>query len=229
MNSKKMSVGSVVVAMLTFALVGCGGAASTQQASRVVGSAGATLKVGGAALSIPAGALSDDVQVTIREAEPRHAGRAARIEVEPGGLKLAKAGMLSVKIDDSNSRVRMLASDDVAEHLVEVEPEDRAHHAFKTSMSQLGAVEVEVEHMAACSTACAASEECDDGVCKPHVEDGAACADVCASGLECDDGACKAHGADDGAPGATPAPVACDPTCGAGLECDNGVCKPHAG
>jgi len=162
------------------------------------------------------------VQVTLREAEPHHAGRVARIEVEPHGLQLSQAAMLSVKIDDSNPRVKMVSDDD---QLAEVEVEDHVHHQFKTSMSKLGELEVEVEHGAVCDPACAANEECDDGACKPHVEDAAACSAVCASGLECDDGVCKPHGGDDAAPGA----ATCDPGCASGLECDDGICKPHGG
>jgi hypothetical protein len=229
MNATKKSLGSALVLALTTLLVGCGSGASAPQATTLkVGASGATLKVGSSALTIPAGALSDDVVITLREVEPHHAARAVRVELEPAGHPLAKPAMLSVKLDDSNARVKMMESETETEHLMEVEVEDHARHEYKTSLSQLGAVEVELEHLRACSTACAANEECDDGACKPHVEDaaGAVCSEVCGSGLECDDGACKPHG---GAGGTAPAPgtATCTPGCATGLECDNGICKPH--
>jgi hypothetical protein len=209
---------------------GAGSPASSVRSSQTatVGAAGATLRTAAVTVSIPAGALSDDVQVTVREAEPRHAGAAARVELEPRDLRLAASAVVVVRVDDRNGRVKM--SDDSG-NLVQVEVEDPNHHTFKTVEDRLGAIEVEVEHGVACTTACAANEECDDGVCKPHVEDAGAatCATPCASGLECDDGACKPHGgaAAAPAPGAPATPAVCTPICASGLECDDGICKPH--
>jgi hypothetical protein len=107
-------------------------------------------------------------------------------------MTLAIPARVSVKVDDSNAHVKM---HDDADDLMEVEIEDANHSMFKTSLGRLGAVEVEVEHGAACSPACATGQECDDGVCKPHTENEAArtCLPVCASGQECDDGVCKTH------------------------------------
>jgi hypothetical protein len=227
--SKNWCLGSLVVTLATLALVGCGGAKAPQDTA-TVGTAGATLSAGRVTLTIPAGALGSATQITLREAEPHHAGRAVRVEIEPRGLQLGRAANLAVQVDDSNGRVRMIdVSDDASEHLAQVEVEDHGRHAYKTAVGQLGSYEVEVEHLAACTTACAANEECDDGVCKPHVEDavGAACSAVCDSGLECDDGACKPHGGGSGDGVATPA--ACTPGCASGLECDDGICKPDGG
>jgi hypothetical protein len=229
----KQSLGSVLAALVTLAVVGCGGASPSNQTTATVGAAGGTVKAGSAALTIPAGALSSAVPVTVREVEAHHPGRAVRVEVELGGSALATPAQLAVQVDDSNGRVKMLSDDNGTEHLAEVELEDKGHHSYKTSLSQSGAVEVEVEHLRACAAACAANEECDDGVCKPHVEDavGAACSAVCASGQECDDGVCKAHGGGGAAgdPSVVPGGAACAPGCATGLECDNGVCKPHGG
>jgi hypothetical protein len=107
--------------------------------------------------------------------------------------------------------------------------EDRNHHQFKTSMSHLGEIEVELEHGQVCATACATGQECDDGVCKAHSEDSAAkvCDPICASGMECDNGACKTHSEFEGDHGGTPG--TCTPACATGMECDNGVCKAHGG
>jgi hypothetical protein len=200
--------------------VACGGGnASTQQ---TVGAAGATLQAGAATLTIPAGALTADTQVTLREAEPEHAGRVKRVEIEPSGKSLAQPARVSIRVDDSNVKVKMHGSDD---GLLDVEVEDHNHGDFKTSLSALGAVEVEVEHGATCTAACASGQECDDGVCKAHGDDGAqTCSPVCASGLECDDGACKTHGEAEGGDG-----TACTPACASGLECDDGICKAHHG
>ena len=212
------------VVATSFALVACGGASSKPSTVQTVGSAGATLTAGAATLTIPANALAQSAQVTLREAEPRHQGRSNRIEVEPRGLSLAQPARLSVKVDDSNARVKMHDGND---DLVSVEVEDRNRGAYKTTMTQLSEIEVEVEHGRVCSPACGAGQECDDGACKAHVEDDAArvCNPVCVSGQECDDGACKAHNEmEPGGPGGT---AACVPACATGLECDDGVCKAH--
>jgi len=207
-----------------FAIAACGGSDSASSTAQI-GSAGGTLTAGSASLSIPAGALTQSTQVTLREAEPHHAGRVHRFEVEPHGQSLAQPARLAVKVDDSNARVKM--HDGTSDDLVPVEVEDRNHGSYKTSMGQLGEIEVELEHGRTCSPACGAGQECDDGVCKAHNEDANAkvCDPVCASGQECDDGVCKAHSEmEPGGPGGT---ATCNPACGSGLECDDGICKPH--
>jgi hypothetical protein len=228
MTSKNLIL-VAVFASAALTLVGCGGAGSSAatQTTATVGAAGATLRAGQASLSIPAGALASDTQITLRETEPHHVGRVARIELEPRDLALAKTANLSVRVDNTNSKVKMIHIENEVEHLGEVEVEDRNHHQFKTGVSKLGEVEIEIEHGLACAAACSATEECDDGVCKPHEENEHAqvCSSVCDSGFECDDGICKSHNEME------PSPVAgvasCDPACAAGLECDNGICKPH--
>jgi len=209
----------ILVAAASIILAACGGGNDKASTVLTVGTAGATLKAGAATLTIPAGALTTNTQVTLREAEPHHQGRAARVEVEPHGTPLLQPAEISVKVDDNNAKVRMHDDND---DLADTEIEDRNHGVYKTSMSSLGDVEVELEHGATCNPACTAGQECDDGVCKAHVEDAGAptCNPICPSGQECDDGACKAHGGGGGT-------VTCDPACATGLECDNGVCKAH--
>src|SRR6267378_1714400 len=103
-----MQRNEILVAAAVFALIAaCGGGANRASTVQTVGSAGATLKAGAASLTIPAGALSQDTQVTLREAEPQHQGRASRIEVEPRGTTLTQPGYLSVKVDDNNAKVKM--------------------------------------------------------------------------------------------------------------------------
>jgi hypothetical protein len=162
----------------------------------------------------------------LREATPQHPGRSERVEVEPHGLALLHPALISIRVDDSNVKVKMHDSND---DLVDVEVEDRNHGDFKTSMSAFGEIEVELEHGAACTTACATGQECDDGVCKTHSENSSAavCTPVCASGEECDDAVCKAH--NEVEPGGTPGTAACTPSCATGLECDDGICKAHKG
>ena len=217
-----MSASRIVPVAAALALVACGGsgAPSTVQ---TVGSGGATLKSGAATLSIPPGALSQSTEVTLREAEPRHQGRSGRVEVEPRGLALAQRARVSIQVDDANARVKM---HDANDDLVDVEIEDRNHGVYKTSMDHLGGIEVELEHGRTCSPACAAGQECDDGVCKDHREDAGAksCSPVCETGQECDDGVCKLHGEVEGSGGGT---TTCIPACATGLECDNGICKAH--
>jgi hypothetical protein len=214
----------VLVAATSIALAACGGGNNKASTVQTVGAGGATLKAGAATLTIPAGALTQNTQITLREAEPHHQGRVFRVEVEPHGLGLAQPAHVSIQVDDSNAKVKMHDSND---DLVDLEVEDRNHGVYKTSMSQLGDIEVELEHGAACTTACAAGQECDDGVCKAHAEDAnaKACNPLCDSGQECDDGVCKAHNEmEPGGPGGT---ATCDPACATGLECDDGVCKAH--
>jgi hypothetical protein len=222
----KMNMNWIVPAAASLLLAACGGGSSKASTVQTVGSAGATLIAGQATLSIPAGALSSSTQITLREAEPRHTGRVERVEVEPHGLPLAQPARISVKVDDTNAKVKMHDSND---DLVDVEVEDRNHGEYKTTMSSLGEIEVELEHGAACNPACTSTQECDDGVCKTHTENSAAksCDPVCASGQECDDGVCKAHSEME--PGGTPGTATCTPACATGLECDNGVCKVHKG
>ena len=112
----------VFVVATSFALVACGGASSKPSTAQTVGSAGATLTAGATTLTIPANALAQSTQVTLREAEPRHQGRSNRIEVESHGLSLAQPARLSVKVDDSNARVKMHDGND---DLVNVEVEDQ--------------------------------------------------------------------------------------------------------
>jgi hypothetical protein len=223
-----MRMNGLLVGIASLALVAaCGGGNDKPSTAQTVGAQGATLRAGSAMLTIPAGALSQDVQVTLREAEPQHQGRTERVEVEPHGMALAQPAVVSVRVDDTNSKVSMHDGDD--DSLKDTEIEDRNHGEYKTTMSQLGDVEVEVEHGTACTPACASGQECDDGVCKAHTEDANAktCDPVCATGQECDDGVCKTHDAVETEHGGTAG--TCTPACATGLECDDGVCKVHKG
>lgn len=221
MNVKKSTFSILVVAAL--AVIGCG-SDKPSSTKTVTAAAGATLTAGSATLTIPAGALTKDTAVTIREAEPKHANRAARIEVEPhDALAAGHEAHLSVKVSDSNPKVKMHHGAD--DSLEDVEVDDRNHHSFKTNMSSLDDVEVEVEHGLACATACATGQECDDGVCKDHNDAAKTCAAVCATGEECDDGLCKTHLEFETEHHGSTDPNVCSPTCDAPATCHEGVCK----
>jgi hypothetical protein len=223
MSKHPKTIAVAVAAAL--ALLGCG-SSSKPSTSATVGTAGATLKAGVATLSIPAGALSQDTQVTLREAEVRHSGRSVRVEMEPNDHTLAQPCKLSVQINDQNVKVKML---DDGGAMSQVEVEDRNHHQFKTTMSHLGEIEVELEHGTTCDPVCDSGQECDDGACKTHDEHATTCDPVCDSGQECDDGACKTHDEFETEHGGIAG--TCTPACATGLECDasDGVCKPHGG
>lgn len=216
--------------LAALALAACGGGSSSPSNGSttrlVAASAGATIVAGAATLTIPPGALTQDTQVTVREAEPHHAGRAARIEVEPhDALAAGHEALLSVEVSDSNPKVMM--HDGADDALEDVEVEDRNHHSFKTHMSSLGDVEVEVEEGLSCGTPspCTADQECDDGVCKAHNGGAKSCADVCIVGEECDDGVCKTHDEVETEHGGVPG--TCSPTCASPLVCHEGVCRVH--
>ena len=215
----------LLVASCAVAVIACGGSSTNSSSSQTVtASTGATLTAGAATLTIPPAALTHDTTVTVREAEPQHAGRVARIEVEPhDALVAGHVALLSFKLSDGNVRVKMHQGTD--DSLKDVEVDDRNHHAFKTSMSVLGTVEVEVEHGTTCASACAPGQECEDGACMDHDHAAAACSTVCTAGEECDDGVCKTH--DQCAMEHHRSAGTCSPACASGLTCHDGVCSAH--
>ena len=228
MNLKNLKV--VFAAAATFGLVACGGGSGATTRTATVGTAGATLTTDNATLVIPAGALTADTPVTVKEVAPKSGGD-VRIEIEPAGHALSKSATLVVEDKKTTNVASVSMRDDSGtEHNTEVE--DRNHHQFKTSMDTLGHIEMHATQGATCATACSATQECDDGTCKDHNGSAATCSTPCASGEECDDGACKTHGAFEnehgGAAGGT---ATCSPACdtAAGMECDatDLVCKPH--
>jgi hypothetical protein len=126
-------------------------------------------------------------------------------------------------VSDSNVRVKLhLGAND---SLADVEIDDRNHHSFKTHLATLDDVEVEVEHGTACSTSCAAGQECDDGACRDHDHAATPCSAVCAMGQECDHGVCMTHDQYEMDHGGTPG--TCLPTCASGLTCHDGICSAH--
>jgi hypothetical protein len=215
----------LTIPLLAAFAAACGGS-SSWSTGRIGPAGGALTSPRGLELRIPSGALGSEVEIQLREAEPRH-DALLRVEMEPRGLAFATAVKVSVKVDDA-SRFKLVEIENEVEHGLESEHHDQAEHAREGEIHHLGVVEL--RHAAACSAQCAAGLECDDGVCKPH--EGAAPGAVppnpdgsCPAGLELDDGVCKPHGG--AVPGAVPPNP--DGTCPAGLELDDGVCKPHGG
>jgi hypothetical protein len=222
---------SLHVSVLSFAaalaFAGCGNGSDSKPSASVTVNAlqDTTVTAGSASLTIPAGALPTGTVVTLHEAEPNHAGGVVRFEVEPHGRAMddaAKPARFSVRLDDASARVKLVDDHGV----LQVEPEDRNHGAYKTVMSHLGEMEAELEHNS-CSPACGAGFECEEEhgtfSCKAHEEhpEARTCATVCPSGSECDDGGCKLHSE------VEPHDVGttCVPSCAGGYHCDNGVCK----
>lgn len=220
------SLVAILAAGAALAASGCGSSASSRPSTTqaVSAASGGTLTAGAATLSISPGALASDTTVTLREAEPHHSGRATRIEVEPHAVLVAgHEAHVAVRVSASNPRVAMHQGSD--DSLASIEVEDRNHHEFKTNMSTLGDVEVEVEAGAACTLPCGPGQECDDGVCKDHDDSARICSTVCDTGQECDDGTCKTHDQFEldhhGTPGT------CSPSCPTGLTCHDGFCSNH--
>jgi len=214
-------------ALLALALAACGG---SHGSSDRIGAAGGTITTqSGARLDIPAGALSREIEVHLREVEPRN-GAVARIELEPHDMTLQLAARISVRTDDSANR-KLVQIENEVEHGIETERHNEVEHSREAAVKSGGTFEL--RHAAVCAETCGPGLECDDGVCKPHGGDaGAGVAPnpdgSCDPGMELDDGLCKPHGGANGGVVGTP-PV--NGACPAGQELDasDGICKPHGG
>ncbi|MGC4119579.1 MAG: hypothetical protein QM765_34410 [Myxococcales bacterium] len=161
----------VMAAMLAAACGGAGGAASAK-----VGSGGGVVQLqSGLTLQVPAGALASEVEIRVREVEPRHGSR--EFELEPAGTRFALPARLRISADQRGSRIVKI--EDGTERELQFENEQELEGEVSADVRELGRVAVKV----------------DDG--PHHNEDGTlACVPDCAAGLECDDGVCKAHGGD---------------------------------
>lgn len=190
-----------LLGMAVAALVSCG--TTSEQAAQTVGAAGGrvTLK-SGLELEVPAGALSDDTVVTVREVRNENGER--EIEVEPRGTTLATPGTLSMP-DDSGG---------------EVEAREVEHGGTRPHRRQNGRVEVEIERFEHLHIGRRGSDDSDAGVPDDHGGDTDGGVDD--HGVDLDAGTDDHGGATaNGAPGA-----ACivDDTCACGSECVSGAC-----
>jgi hypothetical protein len=137
-------------------------------ASTTIGAAGGTVTTrSGISLQVPAGAVSQPVEIQIVESQPRD-GAMARVSLEPAGLALAVPATLTFKVEDAN--VKLSKVEHGAEGEVRTGLEKRRHAGeVEVEVEHLG--EVEMEHGLTCDVACDTGFECDDGVCQAHVED----------------------------------------------------------
>lgn len=181
-------------AVFALALAACGGSSKSQSqpVSARIGAAGGTIQAPSVKLSVPAGALSQEVEIRITEVEPGHG--IARFELEPQGLALAAKATLSVDAPAGAGPTRLVEVENEVEHALENEHEMSGAPGREAELDHLG--EVELREMSSCSPACDAGLECDDGACKADDAGAAAVAGNCPAGQELDvsDGICKAHG-----------------------------------
>jgi hypothetical protein len=156
-----------LAAVLATALAACGGSApKSSQSARIGPQGGAVSTQSGFTLSVPAGALSQEVEIQVNEAEPND-GAQHRFELEPHDLKLNGTIHVSMKLGSDDATMKMVEVDDNdVEHALENEADDAAEHSREADMDHMG--NIEVRHQHACTPACDAGLECDDGVCKPH-------------------------------------------------------------
>jgi hypothetical protein len=212
-------------AALALILAACGG--NPERSSGRIGPEGGTLTAGTVTLTVPAGAVSQPTDFSLRQAAPR-ADAVIRVDVEPRGLQLRTAAVVSVRSDDA-ARLKLVEIENEVEHGLEFERHNQAEHTREAVVSRLGTFEA--RHAAVCLAGCAAGLECDDGVCKAHgADDGGVtpgAGGTCPAGWELDasDGTCKPHG---GAAGGTP-PVGGACPDGQELDASDGICKPHGG
>jgi hypothetical protein len=211
---------SALAALFTIALAACGGANGS--GSGKIGPKGGTVTTqSGFALSVPAGALSSEIEIQIHEVEPRD-GSSRRFELEPHNLLLSGKAHVVIQHGIDDGPMKLVEMDGEVEHQLENEKENEAEHAREADMDHLCVVELRHQH--SCAVACDPGFECDDGVCKAHQEDPApsVCDPACAAGFHCEEGACVADPNDSPPPGGT-----CPP--GTELDPSNGMCKPHGG
>jgi hypothetical protein len=181
-----------LVAALAAAATAC---ARPSSGSAVIGPKGGVVSTSsGFALSIPAGALSSEIEIHVTEVQPND-GATHRFELEPHDLPLAAKAHVSMKEGADDGPMKLVGKDGETEVQLENEQENQTEHAREADVDHL--CDIEMRHQIACSPACDAGFECDDGVCKVHVEDPApitTCDPACDVGFECDNGVCKAHG-----------------------------------
>jgi hypothetical protein len=205
---------TTLTALLAAALAACGAGASGT--ARIGPQGGVVTTQSGFRLSVPAGALSSDVQIQVHEVAPGD-GATRRFELQPEHLLLSAKAHISVQEGPNDGPMKLVEIEDEGEHALENETENEAEHARQADVDHLCVVELRHQH--ACAVACDPGFECDDGACKAHPEDPpAVCDPTCAAGFHCEQGACVADPNDAPPPG-----------CPAGTELDpsTGLCKPH--
>ena len=164
-NLKAMAKAAVAVSMAA-GLAACG---AGQSHSSKIGPGGGTVAAAGVKVTFPAGALSQETQIEVTELE--HDAQGHRVHIGPDDVSLGKPVSISMSSDDGNaSDEKMVEIDHGGSGEVEVEVENEheveAEHGREVEVEHLG--EFELRPAKACTPACGAGLECDDGLCKPH-------------------------------------------------------------
>lgn len=158
-----------VATVLATALAACGGSAGTPgttTTSSVVGPQGGAISTAsGFTLSVPAGALSREVEIQVHESRPDD-GALHRIELEPHDMALAVPAHVSMHHSADDSSSKMVEMENEVEHAMENEHENEVEHAREGEIHHLGVIEI--RHQRTCVQPCGTGLECDDGLCKPH-------------------------------------------------------------
>jgi hypothetical protein len=208
---------TTLTALLAVALAACGGAGNSGSA-HIGPQGGVVTTQSGFTLSVPAGALSSEVQIEVHEVAPSD-GASRRFEIQPEHLLLAGKAHISVQEDPNDGPMKLVEVENESEHALENEMENEAEHSREADVDHLCVVELRHQH--ACAAACDPGFECDDGVCKAHPEDPkSVCDPACTAGFHCEQGACVADPND-----TPPTGGSCPP--GTELDPSSGLCKPH--
>ena len=142
--ASKMTMRGLYVAMTALFLTACGGNTASVTAQRI-GPAGGQVTTAGAALrlDVPPGALSHEVEIRVREVEPRQ-GEVQAFEIEPAELQLEHAARVTVKIDDASGAGKHSLSEleNEVEHAAGNEIEDVNEHTLSGEVHHLGRVGV---------------------------------------------------------------------------------------
>jgi hypothetical protein len=168
-----MNQSSAICSVVVLFLSGCG----LEGASRSVGAAGASLSLGSAlTLVVPAGAVDDGTQLTIREVPARHGER--EFELGPVGLILKRPAQLSV---EAESPMELVSVENEREHRVEVQHVEQ--HRVHAELHRLGVVLLRLQGGGGTASncvdddACGCGSECALGQCTAVV--------LCTSNLQC--------------------------------------------
>jgi hypothetical protein len=201
-----------LIAALIAAATACGRPSS---GSAVIGPKGGVVSTSsGFALSIPAGALSSEVEIHVTEVQPND-GSTHRFEIEPNDLPLQSKAHVSMKEGADDGPMKLVGKEGETEETLENEHENTTEHTREADVDHL--CDIEMRHQRTCNPGCDAGFECDDGVCKAHAEDPSTttCNPACTTGFHCESGACVADPNDAG-------------PCPTGFELDpsDGTCKP---
>jgi hypothetical protein len=125
-------------------LAACGGQGSTATSARIGPNGGQVVAAGSAlTIDIPAGALSKETEIHVREVEPR-AGEVQAFEIEPAEIQLEHAVKVTVKVDDASGAGKhsLTETENEVEHAAENEVEDANEHTMEGEIHHFGHIGV---------------------------------------------------------------------------------------